>query len=67
MTRGEKIATLKALRDEPNDQRQRTAAIHVLHGPSTAKMTETRRFIEYEIRRLEAEEHMAKMDAYVDD
>jgi hypothetical protein len=51
MTDEEKLKALEALRGQ-QDQRMRTRIIHIVYGPSTAKQTETARFLEAEILRL---------------
>ena len=67
MTVGQKIAALKALRGE-HDQRMRTKAIKIEFGDQTIHgMTPTARDLEARIERLEAEAHMHRMDASVDD
>lgn len=66
MTIEQKIVALKALRGR-HDQEVRTQVVHIVYGPSTAKVTETTRFLEAEIKRLETSLHMAYMDTLVDD
>lgn len=62
MTIEQKLAALKALRGK-QDQTIRTQVIHIVYGPTTERVTETNRFLEAEIRRLEKSLHMAYADA----
>jgi hypothetical protein len=61
-----RLAALKALRSS-HDQTMRTQGIHILQGPSDNAMTETKRWLEEEIRRLEELIHMQLMDAITSD
>jgi hypothetical protein len=50
-----KLAKLKELQAHPtvHDQTLRTQVIRILHGPSDFVSTETRRFLDVEVERLE--------------
>jgi hypothetical protein len=54
-TAREKLAQLKKLQADPlmHDQTLRTRVINILYGPSDFVSTETRRFLDVEVERLE--------------
>ena len=47
-----KLLMLETLRDEPHDQTMRTQTIRIVYGAGPSGLTETKRFLEAEIRRM---------------